>query len=52
MFYEAQALRKMGFTGKVKVRNRKDQDFSQIKREVIKAEIGGSWSIHDLKPTS
>lgn len=51
-FNETTAFRKMGFMGNVKVRNRKDQDFSQIEREVVKAEIRGSWSMHDLMPTS
>ena len=38
MFQEAQALRKMGFTGKGKVRTMKEKHFPQLKRAVLKAE--------------
>lgn len=38
MFQEAQALRKMGFTGKGKVRTMTEKHFPQLKREVLEAE--------------
>lgn len=38
MFQEAQAIRKMGFTGNDKMRTLKEKHFSQFKTDVMKTE--------------